>query len=241
MAAMTTAAAAAAAVKLTGGEHKILRSMSLGAALTRDARGSWRVGSKPCGVGVLDRLKRHDLVEASGDGFRISGPGMAHLQRRAAPDGENRLLANAADEPRVRAAATQGARQVNRAEEPLAWLFARGKISQRQFDAGARLRDDFMLAGQAPRVTMSWDAGPMQKGKRGAPDGLSPTERQVAAKGRLDGALERAGAGLADVLTRIVCLGERLETAERAMGWPARSGKVVLCLGLDRAGDFYRL
>ena len=53
--------------------------------------------------------------------------------------------------------------------------------------------------------------------------------------------MSAAGMGLSDILNRIVCAGEGLETAERAMGWPARAGKVVLCLGLDRVADYYRL
>ncbi len=232
-------------VHLTKGERRVLAQMALGRKLVTDARGGFRVGSQACRADILDRLKRHDLVEARGDGFAISGPGMAHVARReatgAAADLPNRMIVNAADDARTRDAARAGARSVNRAEEPLAWLHARAKISERQFAAGERLRADWTLAGQTPRLTMSWDAGPVEKGRRGPPDGLSPTERQVAAKARLDGALTAAGAGLADVLTRLVCNGEGLETAERAMGWPARSGKVVLCLGLDRVADYYRL
>jgi hypothetical protein len=79
------------------------------------------------------------------------------------------------------------------------------------------------------------------KGARSAPDAPDPTTAQIGAKARVDAALAHAGQGLADVLTRTVCLGEGLETAERAMGWPARAGKVVLCLGLDRVADYYRV
>jgi hypothetical protein len=43
------------------------------------------------------------------------------------------------------------------------------------------------------------------------------------------------------VLWRIVCAGEGMETAERALGWPARAGRVVLTLALDRLADFYGL
>jgi hypothetical protein len=39
----------------------------------------------------------------------------------------------------------------------------------------------------------------------------------------------------------VVCVGEGLETAEKAMGWPARAGKLVLTLGLDRIAVFYRI
>ncbi len=49
------------------------------------------------------------------------------------------------------------------------------------------------------------------------------------------------GPGLADVLWRVVCDGEGMETAEKALGWPARAGRVVLTLALDRLADFYGL
>ena len=71
--------------------------------------------------------------------------------------------------------------------------------------------------------------------------GLSSTERQFAAKQRFDKALEAAGKGLQDVLWRVVCAGEGLPDAEKSLGWPARSGKLVLKLALDRVADFYRI
>jgi hypothetical protein len=32
-----------------------------------------------------------------------------------------------------------------------------------------------------------------------------------------------------------------MRDAETALGWPARAGKVVLSLALDRIADFYRI
>jgi hypothetical protein len=69
---------------------------------------------------------------------------------------------------------------------------------------------------------------------------LSPTERQISARARFDGAIEAAGKGLADVLWRVACAGETLRIAEKALAWPARSGKLVLKLALERVADFYR-
>ncbi len=130
---------------------------------------------------------------------------------------------------------------VNLAESPLGWLVRRGMVSARQFEAGERLRADFARAQVAPRTTMAWDAGPAARGARGAPDALDATTAQIAAKQRFHAAVAAVGAGLADVLWRVVCNGEGLETAERALGWPARAGKVVLLLALDRLGDHYQL
>ena len=76
---------------------------------------------------------------------------------------------------------------------------------------------------------------------RGTAGPLSPTERQLAARGRFDGAIEAAGKGLQDILWRVVCACETLPNAEKALEWPARSGKLVLKLALDRVADFYRI
>jgi hypothetical protein len=43
------------------------------------------------------------------------------------------------------------------------------------------------------------------------------------------------------VLWRVVCAGEGLPEAERALAWPVRSGKLVLKLALDRVAGFYRI
>ena len=50
-----------------------------------------------------------------------------------------------------------------------------------------------------------------------------------------------AGPGLADILWRIVCAGEGMRQAETALGWPARAGKLVLGLALDRIAEHYRI
>ena len=47
--------------------------------------------------------------------------------------------------------------------------------------------------------------------------------------------------GLSDILWRVVCAGEGMRDAETALGWPARAGKVVLTLALDRLAGYYRM
>ena len=142
--------------------------------------------------------------------------------------------------PRGRAGAGRPRRSVtgNLAESPLSWLHARGHLDDRLFAAGERLRGDYERAQLAPSVTMRWD--PVRAG-RGAGRGLNPTERQIAARERFHGALAQAGKGLSDILWRVVCAGESLVTAEQGLAWPARSGKLVLRLALDRVADFYRI
>ncbi|MDA0924619.1 MAG: DUF6456 domain-containing protein, partial [Proteobacteria bacterium] len=55
-----------------------------------------------------------------------------------------------------------------------------------------------------------------------------------AARARVSDALDDLGPGLADVVLRVCCFLEGLESAEKRLGWSARSGKIVLKIGLQR-------
>ena len=130
---------------------------------------------------------------------------------------------------------------VNLAESPLGWLFARGHLSRRQFEAGERLRSDWERAQLAPRVTMAWDSAPVARGRGGTGARPDPSSAQIDAKRRFHDAVAKAGPGLADILWRIVCAGDGMREAETALGWPARAGKLVLTFALDRVADYYRI
>ena len=129
----------------------------------------------------------------------------------------------------------------NLAESPLGWLLAHGHLSERQFAAGEQLRADWERAQLAPRVTADLRAPPNSRTARGAPTPLDATTAQIAAKRRFDSAVAAVGPGLTDILWRVVCSGEAMRDAEQALGWPARAGKLVLGLALDRLADHYRI
>lgn len=74
-----------------------------------------------------------------------------------------------------------------------------------------------------------------------AGDPAGATVAHLRAKERFDGALSTAGPGLSDILWRVVCACESVPVSERALGWPARSGRLVLTLALDRIADYYRV
>lgn len=130
---------------------------------------------------------------------------------------------------------------VNLVESPLGWLFARGMVSSRQLQAGEQLRSDWERGGLAPTITMQWDVAPVGRQRGGSNRGADLTAAQIDARRRFDCAVEAAGPGLSDILWRVVCSGEGMREAETALGWPARAGKLVLSLALDRVADFYRL
>jgi hypothetical protein len=128
---------------------------------------------------------------------------------------------------------------VNLAESPLTWLHARGHLTDAQLAAGECLRRDYERARLVAPVTLPLDR--VHGVHRGGGRGLNPTERQLAARERFDGALAMEGRGLSDILWRVVCAGESLAGAERALAWPARSGKLVLRIALDRVAGYYRI
>ena len=130
---------------------------------------------------------------------------------------------------------------VNLAESPLGWLKARGHVDARQFEAGERLREDWERAQLSRSVTMKWDAAPIDRTPRGPGEEADASDAQIAARRRFDAAVAEVGGGLSDVLWRVVCAGEGMRDVERALGWPARAGKLVLALALDRLADHYRI
>ena len=157
------------------------------------------------------------------------------LAERALPqDGEDR---HDREPKRMRARSVT----VNLSESPLGWLHARGHLSDRQFDAGEKLRADWERAGLAPRITMRWDGAPVAGATRGASSVLNESEALLAAKIRFEKAIGYLGSDLADIAWRIICAGEGTPVAEKNLGWPARSGKLVLKIALDRLANFYRL
>jgi hypothetical protein len=135
--------------------------------------------------------------------------------------------------------------RVNLAESPLAALARRKGSDGKPFlgpdlvQAGERLREDFERAQMGPRVGQNWDRF-LTGGDRGgflADSGLAEGPRE--ARKRVSDALDDLGPGLADVVLRVCCFLEGLESAEKRLGWSARSGKIVLKIGLQRLLKHY--
>lgn len=133
----------------------------------------------------------------------------------------------------------------NLAESPLAVLARRREKDGQPFltpdlvAAAERLREDFELAQMGPRVAQNWDRF-LTSGDRGnfQPEG-GPAEGPRRARDRVAAALRDLGPGLGDMALRCCCYLEGLETAERRMGWSARSGKIVLRIALMRLKRHY--
>jgi hypothetical protein len=132
---------------------------------------------------------------------------------------------------------------VNTAESPLAWLRSRAGgryLTETEFQAGETLREDFTRGQMTPRVTVDWTR-PMNAGGGRGDAAEHKCASAQAARDRVRRALAEAGPGLADVLLAVCCHLEGLEVTERTLGWPRRSAKLVLKLGLGRLARHYRL
>ncbi len=148
---------------------------------------------------------------------------------RAVNEGQGRLR-------RVRA---------NLAESPLGVLARRRDKDGEPFltpdlvAAGERLREDFELAQIGPRVAQNWERF-LTGGDRGQyrPD-AGHGGGSDRARDRVALALRDLGPGLGDMVLRCCCFLEGLETAERRLGWSARSGKIVLRIALMRLKRHY--
>lgn len=106
-------------------------------------------------------------------------------------------------------------------------------------NAAERLREDFELAQMGPRVTQNWEGfltGGSGQGGANANGGQGHSDAQE----RVGKALRYLGPGLGDVALRCCCFLEGLESAEKRMGWSARSGKIVLRIALQRLQHFYK-
>jgi hypothetical protein len=133
----------------------------------------------------------------------------------------------------------------NCAESPLAWLRTRKDASGRaligaeQYFAGIRLHADFMAAKFMPCTTMVW--APTEDASARPPrlDLLHQSEKVIEAKERYYSALAAVGPELSGILVEICCHATGIESAERLLGLPRRSGKAVLQLALTRLARCY--
>lgn len=133
----------------------------------------------------------------------------------------------------------------NLSESPLTALARRRDkdgspfLSDELVHVGERLREDFELAQMGPRVAQNWDRFLTGGGRGGFAADSGIGDGPSAARRRVADAMADLGAGLADVVLRCCCYLEGLETAEKRLGWSARSGKIVLRIALMRLQQHY--
>jgi hypothetical protein len=141
------------------------------------------------------------------------------------PDGRRRIRYNAAESP-----VSALGRKLDRDGKPY--------LEPELVRVAERLREDFELAQMGPRVAQNWDRF-LTGSDRGGFASSGPGEGPSGARDRVAEALRDLGPGLGDVVLRVCCFLEGIETTERRMGWAARSGKIVLRIALQRLQRHY--
>ena len=136
--------------------------------------------------------------------------------------------------------------QANLSESHLAQLARRrgrdGKpfLSENEVRAGERLREDFTRGRIMPRLGVNWNT-PVAGSRRGSGEnGIADlTDAALAARQRVNRALDAVGPELAGVLMDVCCFLKGLERVENERGWPVRSAKVVLKTALAALSRHY--
>lgn len=124
---------------------------------------------------------------------------------------------------------------INCDESPLSSLANRKQADGRPFlqtseyEAGERVRLDFTRALLMPRTTANWQPSVLQSRRTGASNSVEDiTHSAMAARNRLDTALQCLGHDLAGVVTDICCFLKGFEQVELERRWPKRSAKFML-------------
>lgn len=224
------------------------RRQRLVAALLRgDAgmvRGDRVVATGSGGEVTIDLADAEDLVSA---GVLRIERGVVH----AVPEARSWLKRQMLESPepyaaqhRTEATATGGIK-LNLAESPLARLAVatRGEepfLLPHQVEAGERVRRLAERARMQPRVTMSYSAAHVAGGKRG---GQMADVSDMAAEARRQlSDIHRVLPGdCAGVVLDVCALLKGLQVVEQERGWPRRSAKLVLRIGLEQLAQHYGL
>jgi hypothetical protein len=135
--------------------------------------------------------------------------------------------------------------RLNLSESPLARLAvaAEGEapfLARHQVEAGERVRKLCERAQLQPRVTMSYSAAHTAGGK-GVSRAAELTDMAAAARRELAGLHRVLPADCAGVVLDVCGLLKGLQVVEAERGWPRRSAKLVLRIGLEQLAQHFGL
>lgn len=190
------------------------------------------------GEAEVRELIARGVLDRDGDSCRATGEALSWLKRQLIE--EDSFAAQHREEVRI-----EGAPVRNLNESPLARLAvaARGEaapfLERHQVEAGERVR---LLAERArlqPRLTMNYSGAHIAAKGRRPPGSLEISDMAAAARkelGTLHAVLPRDCAG---VVLDVCGLLKGLQTVESERGWPRRSAKLVLRIGLEQLAQHY--
>ncbi len=239
--AMVEAKAVLRALRFLAAQPATMRAASTGDAVLLEAGEGGTISIPRLSLASALRL---GLIDHAGGGrLSISEEGRAALRR--ARGGADAFLAQHREIEERQFQRPEGGSQtvaVNLRESPLAQLARRrghdGRplLDPREVEAGERLRSDYDRAMIMPRLGINWQA-PIGGGGGRGPEDL--TQAALAARRRVEQALDAVGPELSGVLVDVCCFLKGLEQVEAERRWPARSAKIVLKSALGCLGRHY--
>ncbi|WP_375263707.1 DUF6456 domain-containing protein [Palleronia sp.] len=207
------------------------------AVIVREVPGGETLRTGTVASAIAEAMALREWIASGGSGrvlrYRITGNGRTALKAYVA-QAENASARAVQDDD------TPDRRTRYAAESPLVMLARRKDKSGEKFlgdgevRAGERLREDFEIAAMAGIPDGGWESL-----LTGSAQGNVNARGSEGALARVSAALADLGPGLGDVVLRVCCKLEGLETVEQRMGWAARSGKIVLRIGLQRLERHY--
>lgn len=196
-----------------------------------DADGVYRVGGAALGRADAEALASGGVLVLGGDGCTPRPEARSWLRRQLLEG------ADLADQHRVTVTGRDGIR-VNLAESPLARLAVAAKgeaapyLERHQVEAGERVRRLAERARLQPRVTMSYSAAHTAGGGPARAAEITDLAAEARAElARLHKVLPRE---CIDVILDVCGLEKGLQVVETERGWPRRSAKLVLRIGLEQ-------
>lgn len=226
----------------TGAVLAIAPNMEKG-VVVRDTAAGTTTRTAVVDATLAQALALKDWIGCAGEGrvlrYKITAAGRTALGKMLA-EAENRAsgMAEAAEGFDISGAPRKGRKRLGSCETPLMILARRKEkdgapfLMPRHIAAAERLREDFELAALGLPAAFDWTSVLSGEAQGDRPEEAPAFARTVAA-------LETLGSGLGDMALRCCCQLEGLEAAEQAMGWSARSGKIVLRIALERLAAHY--
>ncbi len=187
-------------------------------------------------LSCLSQARILGLVTSAGPQVTITAAGKAFLRRMQVADSQEAFQA----QHQVReltSGLVDGQVQtvlLNAVESPLGAI-ARLKDRKGQpflpadaLEAGERLAADFRKAQLQPRITQSYEPQLSSKSKGGLVRAGDLSDTAMAARMRINKAVDAMGPELAGVALDVCCFSKGLETVEQERQWPVRSAKLMV-------------
>jgi len=183
-------------------------------------------------IASVEELVQRGVLMAEGETVRAAEAASAWLARQKSA--QHPFLAQHAQ-----LAAEQSGALRDLCESPLARLAVADRdagaafLEPHQVEAGERIRRLAERAQMVQRTTLSYDPTRTASGSRQAPGGIA--DNAIDARRVLADVLDRLPRDCAGVVLDVCGMLKGLQTIETERGWPRRSAKIVLRIGLEQA------